>query len=326
MRFRADTFVFLTVAAPCFAQTTGSLDHFRAGEEFLRQHDLQSAASEFQEALGGDRNPSWTAVWAHIDLGRTFDATGQRERAIREYESALGTHDDTMGALTTARRYMQTAAAIEDFAPIGNEQDAARSAEVLTRVEPEYPAEARLAGLEGDILIAVALDRSGSITGLQTENSLGLGLDESALAAVRRWTFTPTLLRGEPIENVAHVQVHFRLPQRPQGWHATKVEFTKPETAVRPVLIEAARGGKMSPELAEEASIDAAISRTPTAIVSMEIDAEGNIDKLQVKGSSLPEWGEDAVRTLSRWRFTAAIQGEKAIRTTCIVELAWSAL
>jgi hypothetical protein len=46
-------------------------------------------------------------VWSHIQLGKIFDVTGQRERATNEYRQALQTNDNTQGALDEARRYLQ---------------------------------------------------------------------------------------------------------------------------------------------------------------------------------------------------------------------------
>ena len=40
-------------------------------------------------------------------LGKIFDVTGQRERAVNEYRQALQTNDNTQGALEESRRYMQ---------------------------------------------------------------------------------------------------------------------------------------------------------------------------------------------------------------------------
>jgi hypothetical protein len=37
-------------------------------------------------------------VWAHIYLGKVFDITGQRERAVNEYTQAQRTRDNTQGA------------------------------------------------------------------------------------------------------------------------------------------------------------------------------------------------------------------------------------
>jgi tetratricopeptide (TPR) repeat protein len=48
-------------------------------------------------------------VWAHLTLGKIFDATGQRDRALNEYQRALQTNDNTQGALDEANRYTQKA-------------------------------------------------------------------------------------------------------------------------------------------------------------------------------------------------------------------------
>jgi len=84
-----------------------SLAHYRIGEVFFLQRNYQAAANEFREALNGDLDPKWTEVWSHINLGRIFDITGQRERAVNEYNLALRTKDNTGGALEVAARYLQ---------------------------------------------------------------------------------------------------------------------------------------------------------------------------------------------------------------------------
>jgi hypothetical protein len=48
----------------------------------------------FREALTGDPTPEWTEVWAHINLGKIFDITGECERAVNEFDLALYTDDD----------------------------------------------------------------------------------------------------------------------------------------------------------------------------------------------------------------------------------------
>jgi TonB family protein len=85
------------------ANRRSSLAHFRIGELFLSQNNLQSAANEFRSAMNGDLNPKWTEVWSHIDLGKIFDITGQRDRAANEYQQAIRAHDNTFGAQSVAR-------------------------------------------------------------------------------------------------------------------------------------------------------------------------------------------------------------------------------
>jgi hypothetical protein len=41
-------------------------------------------------------------------LGKIFDITGQRERAVNEYRQAMQTNDNTQGAQDEARKYLQT--------------------------------------------------------------------------------------------------------------------------------------------------------------------------------------------------------------------------
>lgn len=84
-----------------------SLAHYRVAEVFFLQNNYQSAANEFREALNGDLEPRWTEVWSHINLGKIFDITGQRERAVNEYNQAIRTKDNTQNAQEEAARYLK---------------------------------------------------------------------------------------------------------------------------------------------------------------------------------------------------------------------------
>jgi tetratricopeptide (TPR) repeat protein len=86
-----------------------SLAHYRVAEVFFMQRNYQSSANAYRESLNGDGEPRWTEVWARVQLGKIFDITGQRERAVNEYRQALQTNDNTFGALEEARKYMQKA-------------------------------------------------------------------------------------------------------------------------------------------------------------------------------------------------------------------------
>ncbi|MBZ5515197.1 MAG: tetratricopeptide repeat protein [Acidobacteriia bacterium] len=84
-----------------------SLAHFRIGEIHFKLRNYNAAAEEMRAALNGDLQPKWVEVWAHLTLGKIFDATGQRDRALNEYQRALQTNDNTQGALDEANRYTQ---------------------------------------------------------------------------------------------------------------------------------------------------------------------------------------------------------------------------
>ncbi len=84
-----------------------SLAHYRVAEVYFLRNSYQSAANEFRETLNGDLEPKWTEVWSHINLGKIFDVTGQRERAVSEYNQAIRTKDNTQGALEEAAKYVR---------------------------------------------------------------------------------------------------------------------------------------------------------------------------------------------------------------------------
>ena len=86
-----------------------SLAHYRIAEVFFLQRNYQSSANAYREAINGDGEPRWTEVWSRIQLGKIFDITGQRERAVNEYRQGLQTNDNTFGALEEARKYLQKA-------------------------------------------------------------------------------------------------------------------------------------------------------------------------------------------------------------------------
>jgi aminopeptidase N len=86
-----------------------SLAHYRIGEIFFKLRNYTASMEEFRRALDGDMDPKWVEVWSHLKLGEIFDVTGQRDRALNEYNRALQTNDNTQGALDEANRYVKKA-------------------------------------------------------------------------------------------------------------------------------------------------------------------------------------------------------------------------
>ena len=84
-----------------------SLASYRIGEVLFTQRNYQASVNAFRDALRGDDEPPWTEVWSHIAIGKIFDLTGQRDRAINEYRLAVQTNDNTQGAVNEARQYLQ---------------------------------------------------------------------------------------------------------------------------------------------------------------------------------------------------------------------------
>jgi aminopeptidase N len=89
------------------ANPQSSLASYRIGEVLFSQRNYQASVNAYRDALRGDDEPRWTEVWSHIQLGKIFDLTGQRDRAVNEYRLAVQTNDNTQGAVNEARMYLQ---------------------------------------------------------------------------------------------------------------------------------------------------------------------------------------------------------------------------
>lgn len=84
-----------------------SLASYCIAELHLQQREYQASVNAFRDALRGDGDPAWTKVWSHIQIGKIFDITEQRKRAVAEYQLATQTGDDNDGAVDQARELLE---------------------------------------------------------------------------------------------------------------------------------------------------------------------------------------------------------------------------
>lgn len=78
---------------------------YNLGLLYMKQGNSQKAIDAFTQALGGDRQPAWIEVWSYIYRGNAYDALGQRDRAVAEYDKAIESGNDYDGAQAEAQRY-----------------------------------------------------------------------------------------------------------------------------------------------------------------------------------------------------------------------------
>lgn len=81
---------------------------------------------------------------------------------------------------------------------------------LIHRVTPEYPAEAKAARVQGVVRFVAIIDREGDVANLQLTSGHPLLVD-AAQRAVKRWRYKPTLLNGVPVEVVTTIDVTFEL-------------------------------------------------------------------------------------------------------------------
>ena len=83
---------------------------------------------------------------------------------------------------------------------------------VLVReVRPDYTAEARRRGVEGDVVLQIVVRQNGTVGNITVLRSLEPGLDQKAIEAVRRWQFGPARRQGQAVDVLVDVSVAFTL-------------------------------------------------------------------------------------------------------------------
>jgi periplasmic protein TonB len=83
--------------------------------------------------------------------------------------------------------------------------------EVIYSPEPSFSDEARKAKFQGVVLLMLIVGKDGHPYNIRVRQSLGMGLDEKAIEAVKNWRFHPATLNGQPVATQIGVQVDFHL-------------------------------------------------------------------------------------------------------------------
>ncbi|MFH0995431.1 MAG: energy transducer TonB [Pseudomonadota bacterium] len=81
----------------------------------------------------------------------------------------------------------------------------------IQRSVPRYPRLAQRLGVEGSVLLRLAIDASGKLSRIEVVNGAGNGFDEEAVQAVKRSTFAPAVQNGRPISCLALLKIRFHL-------------------------------------------------------------------------------------------------------------------
>jgi len=82
---------------------------------------------------------------------------------------------------------------------------------VLQRVEPQYSEEGRKARYQGTVVLEAIVRRDGTVDIQRIVRSLGFGLDENAIQALKQWRFRPGMRNGVPVDVSLNIEVNFNL-------------------------------------------------------------------------------------------------------------------
>jgi protein TonB len=86
--------------------------------------------------------------------------------------------------------------------------------QLIRQVHPVYPPLAKIARVQGDVVIDSVIDQQGKVTEMKVVSGSPL-LIQAAMQALEQWRYQPTLLNGEPVAVDMVVTVHFQLGGEP---------------------------------------------------------------------------------------------------------------
>ncbi len=82
---------------------------------------------------------------------------------------------------------------------------------LVRKIEPQYPQMAKIARVQGAVLLAALIGKDGTIQNLHVVQTASPLLNQAAMDAVKQWKYKPYILNGEPVEVDTNITVNFTL-------------------------------------------------------------------------------------------------------------------
>lgn len=105
----------------------------------------------------------------------------------------------------------------------------------MTYAPPKYTEEARKERLQGLVILQAVIDEQGRVGEIEVLKGLPLGLTETAIEALRQWTFEPATLEGEPVAVYYNLTFNFRLSKEKKAGEEPEKDAAGPESPPRPM-------------------------------------------------------------------------------------------
>jgi len=179
---------------------------------------------------------------------------------------------------------------------------------VITRTDPQYSEEARVAQMSGEVRVSAVVGVDGAASDVHVTKSVGLGLDEKAVEAVGTWRFKPGLKDGMPVPVMVNIEVTFRL-LRNSAWALTRAVFNPPVGATRPVITKAPYPAIYKPA-----------GQTGSVAISFDVDPNGTAENLHIETSSDPALESEVIRIVRGWKFRPGMKGGQPVAVPCTME------
>lgn len=189
-----------------------------------------------------------------------------------------------------------------------------QQANIVRKVEPEYPPLARQARIQGTVRFTAVLATDGSVKQLTLLGGHPL-LVQAAKQAVEQWRFRPTLLNGEAVEVITNIDVGFTLPDAPAEAPGSEeasdvhrigggVSAPVPVSRVQPKFPAGV------PEGTQEARV----------MLKIVIGTEGEVAEAEPLDGD-PAFFEAAIEAVKQWKFQPGMKEGKPVKVRANVEI-----
>jgi TonB family protein len=173
--------------------------------------------------------------------------------------------------------------------------------------QPEYPAAARQAGLEGVVLAEARVDGTGRVSDARVLRGSSPELDLAALEALRQWRFEPARRGGEPLAYRYRQEFRFALDPRPPE------SPPAPAAAARPADVEVTPPVRLATPLPGYTAAAWAAGVEGSVEIRATIDERGEVAGIDVVRGLPHGLTEAAVAAVRRWRFRPATRDGKPV-------------
>ena len=186
---------------------------------------------------------------------------------------------------------------------------------------PVYPAALLKAKVAGKVEVRFIVDVQGKVRTARVLESTDPRLDDTAIATVKAWTFSPGLEEGKPAEACMDVTVEC-VPTKPRK--SDPIMLPRADLAPHPAARTETEPKNTPagdyPEILTERKIAGAV--TFAGVVT----AEGHVVSPRITGASQVEFILPALAALRHWEFTPATQGDLPSRSTTEGKITFDAI
>ena len=155
---------------------------------------------------------NWTKPNKNLCIIAYAIGVGKRLYLLQS-ESFVSEESKSFKNLVSSYRTLNETKQGAELSSDGSAESEKVSLELISKVEPVYPEEARKARMQGVVELSCKIDEDGNVTVLKVLKSVHPLLDQAAADAVRQWKYKPPMKYGKPISVLSTATVRFTLSE-----------------------------------------------------------------------------------------------------------------